>query len=160
MKKKKLLVMTSFGLVPFDAIKDYLPKELAEVVEEAVNGPFTVLNPENVEYYINKIAMEKHWDYKKVASYLDNLEKFSPAAAFSVLLREVAIHLDNQYEDSIDKAEEIYVISTLDGKIHKIEKGTIKNFRNFAAFRTIEDARFAHRVLSKKIRKMFRGCGE
>lgn len=160
MKEKKLLVMTSFGPVPFDAVKGHLPKEVAEAAEAAANEAFTVLNPENVEYYINKIAMEKHWDYKKVASYLDNLEKFSPVAAFSVLLREVAIHLDSQYEDSIDKAEEIYVISTLDGKIHKAEEGTIKNFRNFAAFRTVEDARFAHRVLSKKIRKMFRGCGE
>lgn len=159
MKEKKLLVMTSFGPVPFDAVKDHLPKEVVEAAEAAVNDAFTVLNPENVEFYINRIAVEKHWDYRKVASYLDNLEKFSPVAAFSVLLRDVAIYLDSQYEDSIDKAEEIYVISTLDGKIHKVE-GTIKNFRNFAAFRTIEDAKFAHRVLSKKIRKMFRGCGE
>lgn len=160
MKEKKILVMTSFGPVPFEAVKDHLPKEVVNAAEKAACEVFEILNPENVEFYINRLAEKKHWDYKKVASYIENLEKFSPMAAFNVLLREVAIYLDNQYEDSIDKAEEIYVISDLNGKVYKADRSRIKNFRNFAAFRTPEDAKFAHRVLSKKIRKMFRGCGE
>lgn len=158
MNKKKILVMTSFGLVPFESVRDQLPKEVVELVDSVINQ--NTVTPENIEFYINEIAKKKNWEYKKVASYLDNLEKFSPIASFSILLREIAIYLDNQYEDSINKAEEIYAISSLDGKIYKIDKSKAKNFRNFAAFRTIKDAEFAHRVLSKKIRKMFRGCGK
>lgn len=160
MNKKKLMVMTSFGLVPFEAVKEFYPEELVKEIEASSDEALTLMDPENVEFYINRIANKVGWDYKKVASYLTNLEKFSPMAEFNVLLKEVAVFLDEKYEDSIDKAEEIFVISSLDGKVYKADRSKIRNFRNFAAFRTVEDAKFAHRVLSKKVRKMFRGCGE
>lgn len=156
---KKLLVMTSFGPVPFEAVKDHLPKEVVEAAERAADEVITYMDPNNEEFYIHQLAEKMNWDVKKMASYIDNLERFSPAAAFDVLLMEVAIHLDQKYEDSIVKVDDIYIISKLDGKVHKVE-GRIKNFRNFAAFRTEEDAKFAHRVLSRLIKKMFRSCGE
>lgn len=153
---KKLLVMTSFGPVPFDAVKNYLPKEVADAVEQTADNVATLMDPENVEFYIHNLAEEKGWDLKKMVSYLDNLGRFSPTALFEVLCKEVALFVDSKYEDSIVNAEEIYIISKLDGKIHKVE-GKIKNFRSFAAFRTVEDAKFAHKVLSRQIKNMFRG---
>lgn len=160
MEEKKLLVMTSFGPVPFDAVRSHLPKKVVNEIDFILDQDSEISDPQNIKFYINRIAMERNWSYRKMVSYLNNLEKFSPIATFNILLRDIAIYLDSSYEDSIDKAEEIYAISSLDGRIHKVEKNAIKNFRNFAAFRTPEDAKFAHRVLSKKIRKMFRGCGE
>ncbi len=159
--KKKLFVMTSFGPVPFEAVKEHLPEDVVNAAEVVANQAFTVMNPDNVEFYIHNLAEKKGWEYKKMVSYLENLGSFSKMALLNVLLREIAIYLDEKYEDSIDKAEEIFVISTLNGKVVKVEdKSVIKNFRNFAAFRTEEDAKTAHRILSKLIRKMFRGCGE
>lgn len=159
--KKKLFVMTSFGPVPFEAVKEHLPEDVVNAAEFAANQAFTVMNPDNVEFYIHNLAEKKGWEYKKMVSYLENLGNFSKVALLNVLLREIAIYLDERYEDSIDKAEEIFVISTLNGKVVKVEnKSVIKNFRNFAAFRTEEDAKTAHRILSKLIRKIFRGCGE
>lgn len=157
MEEKKIFVMTSIGPVPFDAVKEHLPKDVAKMIEDILNEE----EPDDgsIEFYIDRLAKKKNWDYKKIESYLNKLETFSKVSVVNILLMEVAHYLDSKYEDSINKAEEIYVISTLDGKIHKVE-GIIKNFRNFAAFRTIEDAKFAHKVLSKKIRGMFRGCGE
>lgn len=49
--------------------------------------------------------------------------------------------LDEKYPDHINKSKEVWVISTLDGEIKQIkELHKIKNFRNFAAFRSLDDA--------------------
>lgn len=160
--KKKLLVMTSFGPVPFDAVKEHLPKEIVEAVLEIQNKIENNLDEDSdkEEFYIKRIAEKKGWKYERMKRYLDDLESFYPAIVFSILLREIALYLDNKYEDTINKSKYIYVISSSNGKIAQIDKSSIKNYRNFAAFRTEADAKFAHRVLSKRIRRMFRGCGK
>lgn len=163
--KKKLAVMTSFGPVPYDAVKEYLPKEAVELVEanreemeaEIEDHLREVLGE---DYYIFNLAEKKGWEPRKMASYIDNLTKFNPAAAALVLLREIAIDFDDDYDGHIEESEEIYTISMLNGKVEKVDKSQIKNYRNFPAFRTKADAVEAHRILSKRLRKMFRGCGE
>lgn len=35
MKQKELMVMTSFGPVPYEAIKEYLPKEVVELINNS-----------------------------------------------------------------------------------------------------------------------------
>lgn len=155
MKEKKIMVMTSFGPVPFEAIKEYIPKESLNDAEIAAKKALTILNPCNIEFYIDRIAVRKHWDYKKVYSYIQNLFKFSNMAALNILLREIAVYLDSKYSDSINKSEEIYIISSISGKISKVNKKYIKNYRNFAAFRTHDDAMFAYNVLKDMIRYMF-----
>ena len=99
--------------------------------------------PMELDYYIEKIANKLNWKVEKVYNYLNNVDTILPAAAFSMVLREIAIELDKKYEDHIDKSPEIYVISLLDGRITKANKAHIRNYRNFAAFRTIEDAKIA-----------------
>lgn len=106
-------------------------------------------------FYINKLAEQKGWKPKKVAGWLDSIYETSPTAAFTILLRVIAVHLDQKYEDHIEKSEEIFVVSNLDGRIKKVCKAHIKNYRNFAAFRTLEDAKFACRVLREPLKEMF-----
>lgn len=155
MEKKKIMVMTSFGPVPFEAIEKYIPKELANDAVAAIEKSFTILNPKNIEFYIDRIAVRKHWDYKKVESYILNLFKFSNMAALNVLLREIAVYLDTKYSDSIIKSQEIYAISSINGEIIKVDKNKIRNYRNFAAFRNQEDALFACNVLKDMMKHMF-----
>ena len=112
-----------------------------------------------LEYYIQKIADKLGWKIEKVYNYLNSVDSILPAAAFSMVLREIAIELDKKYEDHIEKSPEIYVISMLDGRITKANKAHIKNYRNFAAFRTIEDAKIACTITRDILKEMFKNNG-
>lgn len=163
--KKNLAVMTSFGPVPYDAVKEYLPKEVVEafeadrpVLEADIDTHLRQVLGE--EYYIFNLAEKKGWEPKKMVRYIENLTKFSPAAAAMVLLREIAIDFDDKHDGHIEDSEEIWTISMLNGKVEQVDKSTVKNYRNFPAFRSKTEAKEAHAILSKRLRKMFRGCGE
>lgn len=110
----------------------------------------------DLEFYVQKIADRLGWKIEKVYNYLNSVDTILPAAAFSMVLREVAIELDKKYEDHIEKSPEIYVISLLDGRITKANKAHIKNYRNFAAFRSIEDAKIACRITRDILKEMFK----
>ena len=119
-----------------------------------------VLKPAEVHmdlhYYVEKLAKKLNWKVEKVYNYLNTIDSVYPAAAFSMILREVAIELDKKYEDHIEKSPEIYVISMLDGKITKANKAHIKNYRNFAAFRSVEDAKTACSIVREILKELFK----
>ena len=115
--------------------------------------------PMDMNFYIEKIAARLGWKPEKVYNYLNSVDSILPAAAFSMVLREIAIELDKKYEDHIENSPEIYVISLLDGRITKVNKAHIKNYRNFAAFRTIEDAKIACRIVKPILKEMFKSKG-
>lgn len=115
--------------------------------------------PMELEYYIQKIAKRLGWKVEKVYNYLNNVDTILPVAAFSMVLREIAIELDKKYEDHIEKSPEIYGISLFDGRITKANKAHIKNYRNFAAFRTIEDAKIACTITRDILKEMFKNNG-
>lgn len=115
--------------------------------------------PMELEYYIQKIAKRLGWKVEKVYNYLNNVDTILPAAAFSMVLREIATELDKKYENHIENSPEIYVISLLDGRITKANKAHIKNYRNFAAFRTLEDAKIACTITRNILKEMFKNNG-
>lgn len=127
------------------------PAKSAEVESEVESEV-----PMELEYYIQKIADRLGWKVEKVYNYLNSVDTILPAAAFFMVLREIAIELDKKYEDHIEKSPEIYVISMLDGRITKANKAHINNYRNFAAFRTIEDAKIACRITRDILKEMFK----
>lgn len=110
----------------------------------------------NLGFFVERIAMKKGWKPDKMWGFLSSVMELNPMAAFSIVLREIAIWLDMKYEDHIENSEHIYTISALDGRIHEINKKYIKNYRNFAAFRTVEDARFACSILRDQLKDMFK----
>lgn len=159
MKKKQLMVMTSFGPVPFDAVKEHLPKELTEIIDSEKDKILSAIEtsvPMCVGYYIASLAKKAGWKPEKMDGYLQNLWNINPSATFSTLLREVAIELDKKYEDHINNCEELFIISPMDGRIHNVPRAYIKNFRNFAAFRTKEDAKIACGILRDVLKEMFK----
>lgn len=110
----------------------------------------------NLHYYVEKLAKKLNWKVEKVYNYLNTIDSVYPAAAFSMILREVAIELDKKYEDHIEKSPEIYVISMFDGRITKANKAHIKNYRNFAAFRSVEDAKTACSIVREILKELFK----
>lgn len=112
----------------------------------------------DIDFYVSHLAERIGWNVKNLLRYLDNLYKIYPTAIFHILLREIAIVLDEKYPDHIERSEEIWVISTASGEIGRIpanKRHTIKNYRNFAAFRTLDDAKAAKHILSEAIKDLF-----
>lgn len=105
---------------------------------------------------MERIANRLGWKPQKLESYLNSVAEIMPMAAFNMVVREIAVMLDEKYPDHINKSEKIYCISPLDGRIHEICKAHIKNYRNFAAFRTIEDAKLACSILRELLKDMFK----
>ena len=112
--------------------------------------------PMDMNFYIERIAARLGWKPEKVYNYLNSVDSILPAAALSIVLREIATELDKKYEDHIENSPEIYVISLLDGRITKANKACIKNYRNFAAFRTIGDAKIACKIVKPILKEMFK----
>lgn len=159
-EKKQLLVMTTFGPVPYEAVKEYLPKEVVAIIDankEKLIASDDEPIPMCVGYYISSLAAKLGWKPEKMAGYLENLWEIYPVAAFSLILREIAIELDKKYKDHINNCEELYIISTMDGRIHRVPRAYATNLRNFAAFRTEEDAKIACKILKSDLKDMFSG---
>lgn len=138
--------------------KDNLPEllEAGIVTTKPAKSVVETEVPMELEYYIQKIAERLGWKIEKVYSYLNSVDAILPVAAFSMILREVAIELDKKYKDHIEKSPKIYVISMYDGRITKVNKAHIKNYRNFAAFRTIDDAKIACSIVRDVLKEMFK----
>ena len=108
---------------------------------------------EDINYYINLLAIKHGWKKDKMDSFLGKVYTINPGAAISIMLKEIAIELDKKYSDHIRFSPEIYVFSTTHGKIVQLDKDSIKTFKFFAAFRTKEDAEFAIKVIDGLIPK-------
>ena len=87
--------------------------------------------------------------------FLGSLFKANSGLVFSLLLKEIAIEIDNRYEGHISKSPEIYSVSALNGEIKKINKNNIHTYEHFAAFRTKEDALEAIHILKDLYQDMF-----
>lgn len=81
--------------------------------------------------------------------------KYGYNLILSIVLKEIADTLDIEYSEPINKSDSIYAISLINGKIARVEKDAIVNYNNFAAFRTLEDAEFARKVVTPLLMKMF-----
>jgi hypothetical protein len=140
--------------------KDILPKLLeAGIVTTTKPAKSAVVEsevPMELEYYIQKIKKRSYWRIEKIYNYLNSIATIFPAAVLSMLLREIAIELDKKYEDHIEKSPKIYTISMLSGRIIKVNKACIKNYRNFAAFRSINDAKIACRITKDLLKRLFK----
>lgn len=111
----------------------------------------------SLQYYIHQLAKRLGWKPEKMTGFLNTLNLISPSAVFSILLREVAIELDKKYEGLISECPEVYIVSMADGKIGKLAKAQIRSYKNFAAFRTIEDAKFACHLLRPFLKPLYEG---
>ena len=110
-----------------------------------------------IEGAIRHLANRIGWNKENLEKYLRNLYKISPAAAFEIVLKEVAILLDEKYPDHINNSKEIWVINKVNGEIQKLkDMSKIKSFQHFAAFRSLEDAKITCRITRDLLKEMFK----
>lgn len=158
MGKTLASVMNSaYSFMPFYTVTVYeesIPFLIEMGVIKEVEEKGTPVDP---NFYLEHLAKRIHWNVNNLRKYLGNLYTIYPAAVFSILLREVAIVLDKRYPDHIERSKDIYFIGMADGEIHKIkELHKVKNFRNFAAFRTLEDCMQAKEILKPIMKGLFK----
>lgn len=135
------------------AIRDGLVRE-----EDTVHSGGTNIS---LQYYVDHMAARIGWKPVNLDKYLFNLSKISLSSVFEIMLREIAIVLDEKYPDHIEKSELIFCVDKLTGKIVRVKDvKSIKNFRNFAAFRNMDDAKMAVHILSKILRQMYKKGGK
>lgn len=104
---------------------------------------------------IESLSKKTNWKEEKLLNILNTLHLANPWAATQMVLREIAIELDKKYDDHINKSEKIYAISPQDGRIHEINKKTVKNYKAFPAFRSIEDAKIACSLIREHLKSIF-----
>lgn len=155
------IIRTDYGPIPVEIVEindESIPKLIKEgfLVEDT---PKT--DDLDIQMCIKHLAGRIKWNTQNLVKYLDNLYTIYPAAVFSIILRELAIMLDEKYPNHIENSDEIWCISTIDGEIKRVKDTTkIKNFRNFAAFRTLEDAKIAKGVMKEALSDLFSRGGK
>lgn len=135
-----------------------LTKENYQSLEE--NGIIYIENLEVDLDDVRKIVLKRmatryKWEEGRLVRILKAIDEVHPAASMQMILKEVAMLLDEKYPGHISNTNELYVISLADGEIHPIKRENVKSFRNIAVFRTVEDAEYARQILDKKLTNLF-----
>ena len=133
---------------------------LAEMIGRGMVVPVESSSKESVpmelSHYVEKLAQRLGKSTEDMIQLLMSMDKVYPVLSFSLLLREIAIELDKKYKDHIENSPEIYVVSLLDGRITKANKACIRNYRNFAAFRSVSDAKIACSIMKPILKELFK----
>lgn len=133
-RTNKLDATTAERLVRLGVLKEYgVPKAENITIKDMFKliGEWIVGTPDAVETIIELLNTLP--DYIK----------------FEMMLRAAAVLIDRKYPDHINNAkiDKYYTINMTDGKVCEVPKKSIKNFRNFAAFRTLDDIKIATKLL-------------
>ena len=112
--------------------------------------------PMNLGFYVSKLEKQLGQE----SGFLTMLQKatwrIAPASVSDLLLMFIAKYLDEQYPDHIRESKELFGVD-VDGRIVRLNPKEIKTFRTFAAFRSLDDARIACRILKPLKKKIFKG---
>ena len=159
MGEKLIKVVELFGIpVPVAQVeinKTTLPDLIKHgiIVAEGSDSDIDITIEGAIQHLANRIG----WNKENLERYFNNLYKISPAAVFEIVLKEVAILLDEKYPNHISNSKEIWVINKVNGEIQKLkDMSKIKSFQHFAAFRSLEDAKIACRITKDILKEMFK----
>lgn len=145
------------GIIKYPVTEETIPFLLEKGIIKEIPEPSEI----DIDDVVKHLASRIGWNIENLDKYLDNLYKIYPAAVFSIILREFAIIMDEKYPDHINKSKEIWSISTLNGEIVRVKNlNKIKNFKNFAAFRTLEDALKAKKIMKRALEDLFNRNGK
>ena len=148
----------SKGKCKYMIYTDYLVESQAQMlIKEGVLVEKNASSvPLSLQYYEERVA-ERFCGVPKelIHKLITILYSTYPQVALNMLLREIAIEIDKKYPDHIEKSDKTYTVSMVNGRITEVPKGTIKNFRHFAAFRTIEDAKLGCKIVRALLKDMF-----
>ena len=149
-------VSTPLGVARMEKVAVVTKKLMGRLIED---GKVNVVEEKTTNKIwnnaIESLAKKTNWKKEKLSNILTTLHIANPCAATQIVLREIAIELDKKYDDHINKSEKIYAISPQDGRIHEVNKKTVKNYKAFPAFRSIEDAKIACSLIREHLKSIF-----
>lgn len=137
---------------------NFLTKLINEL--EVMNTASTqVENPDNSQEvnimdFVPVLATKLQLSIPEAQVLLQHLYDINPGACISLFAKEIAIFLDLRYPDHISELDEYFVLSLTDGCIHRC-KTPIKNHQCLALFRTLDDAKFACKVLKPMLKAVY-----
>lgn len=112
--------------------------------------------PMDLEFYVSKLEKQLGQEPGFLAMLQKATWRIAPASVSDLLLMFIAKFLDEQYPDHIRESKELFGVD-VDGRIVRLNPKEIKTFRTFAAFRSLDDARIACRILKPLKKKIFKG---
>lgn len=112
--------------------------------------------PMDLEFYVSKLEKQLGQEPGFLAMLQKATWRIAPASVSDLLLMFIAKYLDEQYPDHIRESKELFGVD-VDGRIVRLNPKGIKTFRTFAAFRSLDDARIACRILKPLSKKIFKG---
>lgn len=142
-RKTEFEVLTITRTITEDVLKELIE---SGVVIELNNDPKKE-EVMDIFHVISHLAKRIGWKPENLKKYIENLYTISPVAVYQILLKEIALMLDNNYNDHISKAKRLFAISVIDGRIFEVEHTECGNYANVALFRTYKEAELAKRVL-------------
>ena len=101
---------------------------------------------------MNKVGYSGYYDEFAIEWFCDN---YGYSSVLYILLKEIAEDMDEFYKTPISKSSDIYAISLTNGKVAKVDKNSIINYNNFAAFRSLKDAEVARDIVKPILKRMF-----
>lgn len=134
------------------------PSNANMLVKEGILVEYNI--PKHEKITLNDaIALVGRWNlkipkYDVTVKYLSLMPGY---ARFSVLLRAFAVLIDRKYPDHINNADvdKYYTIDMSNGRVCEVPKGKVKNFKNFAAFRTLGDIKIATKILRPFMKELW-----
>lgn len=139
-------VIQEFIVLP-SSISKLIKKGLMVEREDLEEGPLK--SEKDVEYYLRKICQKSSLNEENSMEFLFTLLNICPASLYTMFLREIAIDLDANYEDHISNSPDIYMVDIISMKVYNLRKGCIKDYKNFAAFRSVREAQIALGLLEE-----------
>lgn len=137
----------------FPAMLMRLPKGMYKVEITPVDNvlkPELCLPSQDPKYYIETLAKQVNFCCSDTITLCKKINDVSPGALMSMLLMTIAKELDLNHAGHISTCSEVYVYSTVNGKIGVISTKNINkaSFKYFAAFRSKGEAVFAIKMVN------------
>lgn len=104
--------------------------------------------------FVPVFAKKFNLSIPETQTMLQTLYDINPGACISLFAKEIAIFLDLRYPDHISELNEYFVLSLTDGCIHTCNT-PIKNHQCIALFRTLDDAKYACKVLKPMLKAVY-----
>jgi hypothetical protein len=150
MSDKKETIISAGGI---PAMLMRLPKGMYKVEITPVDNvlkPELCLPSQDPKYYIETLAKQVNFCCNDTITLCKKINDVSPGALMSMLLMTIAKELDLNHAGHISTCSEVYVYSTVNGKIGVISTKNISkaSFKYFAAFRSKEEAVFAIKMVN------------
>ena len=130
-------------------ISYFIEKGIIKEVEDNKNKKEAIR--EDLEFYIDLLALRCKKSSKEVTGWLDTMNSFCPKAALDLLLNEIALYFYNVDVEGFDKTDKYFSLRPSDGKVGRV---VIIN-SHIPLFKSIEDAELARKILNKQLKLVY-----